>query len=86
MIAPFGHTWATMPTWTEVAVELGPVPNRTASPGAGMAVGARSRPRAAPHSSMLPVNGYWGMATPCCRQTHVANSAHHSSHGPYGLQ
>src|SRR5581483_9373436 len=35
---------------------------------------------------MLPVNGYVGIGTPACCQTQVANRAHHSSHGPYGLQ
>ena len=35
---------------------------------------------------MLPVNGKDGMGTPACSHTQVANRAHHSSHGPYGLQ
>ena len=35
---------------------------------------------------MLPVKGKDGMGTPACSHTHVANSEHHSSHGPYGLQ
>ena len=35
---------------------------------------------------MLPVNGYEGMGTPARCHTQVANRAHHSSHGPYGLQ
>src|SRR5580658_2593175 len=34
---------------------------------------------------MSPVKAYWGMGIPACCQTQVADNAHHSSQGPYGL-
>ena len=40
----------------------------------------------ADQSKMLPVKGYEGIGTPAWPHTQVANRAHHSSHGPYGLQ
>ncbi len=43
-MAPSGQTWATIPIWTEVAVDEGPVPKSTASPGSGVVAAERPGP------------------------------------------
>src|SRR5665213_1245784 len=85
-MAPSGHTCMTRPTCSDVSVDHGPVPYRTASPGDGAAHGGSTPVLAWAQVYMYPVKAYDGTGTPACCHTHVANSEHHASHGPYGLQ
>ena len=84
--APSGQTCTTRPTWSEEAVDHGPVPYSTASPTDGVAHAGSTPVLAWAQVKISPVKAYDGMGTPACSHTQVANSEHHSSHGPYGLQ